>query len=104
MAIYSTAGAALATIGTVAQGTASVFQKKAFPSPITLAPGNYFMAFTCDNVLATFARSSYGAAFTQLAGVRQLAAFFALTASATSWIGNTNTFTPAFGIYEASWL
>lgn len=105
-AVYDLTGTVIAgsTIGSVGQGTLAVFQKKAFASPVILAPGKYFLAFCCDNGTATFARSSLGGAFLRAAGVRQLAGFFALTASAAAWVGATNGFLPAVYLYEPSWL
>lgn len=105
-AIYDLTGTVIAgsTIGSVAQAGTSVSQKKAFASPVVVPPGQYFLAFASSDGTATFARSSLGAAFLRVAGVRQLAAFFALTASAAAWVGAANGFLPAVYLYELSWL
>jgi hypothetical protein len=104
-AIYSADGVtSLGVIGTVAQSGTTVTQQKAFGSPLTLAPGTYFMALVLDNTTGTIVGASMTAAVVRAAGARQLASFFALTATAAAWVGITNSRVPVFGLYEASWL
>jgi hypothetical protein len=95
---------ALATIGSVAQAGTTAPQKKAFGSPLTLQPGVYFMALVLDNTTGTIVGNTMSAVIERTGGARQLAAFFALTASAAAAVGLASSRLPYFGLYEASWL
>ncbi len=106
-AIYSADGTtALGTIGSVAQAGTTATQQKAFPAPVALAPGTYFMALAMDNVTGTIVGQATLVRQLRTSGCRTAAAFFALTASAAAtWVGYTAANKAhCFGIYEAGWL
>ncbi len=105
-AVYSADGVtALATIGTVAQAGTTAQQKKAFGTALTLPPGKYFMALAIDNTTATIVGQATDIRTLRMSGARELASFFALTATAAAWVGYaTAARSWMFGLYEPSWL
>ncbi len=103
-AVYSADGlTALGTIGSVLQAGTTATQQKAFPAPLALPPGTYYLAISLDSANHLLAQTT-GALILRAAGVRQLAAAFALTASAAAWIGMAQSRVYYVGIYEAGWL
>jgi hypothetical protein len=88
--IYRPDGTRIVSLGSTAQTPINVLQTATL-TETTLTSGVYFFALVCDNTTAIFARFS-AAATTQhdIFGIKQMAAAFALPATATFAVVSVN--------------
>lgn len=97
VALYSTAGTRLASLGTTAQGTASSVVTSSTWTDYTLAPGDYYMAFACNGTTNDVSGWAATANIAAALGIGQMAAAFVLPSSATI-VPLTNATVPYFGL------
>lgn len=81
--IYSKDYQKIVSLGSTAQAGTSVIQETAITAKI-LYPGQYNMAFSCDNITATFFQQNPSSAIFNLLLCRQMASAFVLPTSLTS--------------------
>lgn len=105
MGIYDDQGNRLISKGSTAQAGTSGWQLMAFGS-ITLNPGNYYMAMTCSNGVATVQQVNVVAAEdTRCLGVLGQASALPLPATATFAPNATMAAIPLFGLFTPSpWI
>ena len=90
----------LVSTGTTAQATVSVLQEVNITN-YTLSPGTYYLAIACDNVTATFWRTTQAAASLEVCGAAQQATAFVLPTTAT-FATIAGAYVPWFGISARS--
>jgi hypothetical protein len=100
--IYSADGTKLGSIGSTAQGTASIIQTVALTTEI--APGQFYMAMSCDNASATFWKST-GITLNvcRALGMGQMSSALALPAAFT-FAAMGYAYIPVFGLTYRSFV
>ncbi len=103
-AVYnSTLVTALATIALTAQAGTTATQQVAFTTPLTLAPGQYYLAVGTDSITATLVCRTPSALVLRVLGCR-IWGNVALTTTAVAATGMSQSRLPFIGLYEMSWL
>jgi len=98
--IYDPLGNLIAHTGSTAQAGTTAPQRINFATPVQLKPGRYYLAIAMDNITGTTVRWAPTAQTARGAGVRSLASFFPLAASAAAWVGTTQAYVPWVTIVE----
>jgi hypothetical protein len=96
--LYTWDGARIFSLGSTAQGSASIAQFASLATPVLLAPGDYYMALACSGSSTNiFANTAVSAANGRIAGLRQMASALPLPATAT-FATYAGTGIPLFGV------
>lgn len=100
--IYDALGNKIAATASTAQAGTTAPQRINFATPVQLIPGRYYLAVGLDNGVGALVRWAPTAQVARGAGVRSLATFYPMTASAAAWVGTSAAYVPWVTLVEST--